>query len=41
MLEKMMPGKKYRFLISSTDRSDQVGTHWWSIMNILPKSEPF
>ena len=41
MFEKMMPGKKYPFLISSTDRSDQGGTHWWSIMNISPKSEIF
>ena len=39
--ERMMPGKKYSFLISDTDRSDQGGTHWWSVMNILPKSKLF
>ena len=41
MFEKMMPGKKYPFLISNTDRSNQGRTHWWSITNILPKSELF
>ena len=34
MFEKMMSGKKYPFSTSNTDRSDQGGTHWWSIMNI-------
>ena len=28
MFEKMMPGKKYPFLISSMDRINQGGTHW-------------
>ena len=32
-----MPGKKYPF--SNTDRSDERGSHWWSISNISPKSE--
>ena len=41
MFEKMMPGKKYPFLISNMDRSDHGATHWWSIMNISPKSELF
>ena len=41
MFEKMMPRKKYSFLVSNTDRSDQGGTHWGSIMNISPKSELF
>ena len=41
MFEKMMPGKKYPLLVSNTDRSGQGGTHWWSIMNISPKSELF
>ena len=41
MFDKMMPRKKYPFLISNMDRSDQGGTHWWSIMNISPKSELF
>ena len=39
MFEKMMPGKKYLFIISNTDRSDEGGTHWRSILNISPKSE--
>ena len=37
--EKMMPGKKYPFLISNTGRSHQGGTHWWSILNISSKGE--
>ena len=41
MFEKMMPGKKYPFLISKTGTSDQGETHWWSIMNISPKSKLF
>ena len=39
MFEKIMSGKKYPFIISSNDRSDKGGTHWWSILNISPKSE--
>ena len=39
--EKMMPRKKYPFLISDTDRSDQGGTHWSNKMNISPKSRLF
>ena len=38
MFEKMMPGKKHPFIISNTGRSDECGTHWWSILNISPKS---
>ena len=41
MFEKMLPGKKYPLLVSNMDRSGQGGTHWWSRMNILPKSELF
>ena len=26
--EKMMPGKKYPFIISNTNRSDEGSTHW-------------
>ena len=33
----MMPGKKYPFIISNTDRSDQGNTDWWSILNISLK----
>ena len=39
MFEKMMLCEKYPFIISNTDRSDEGGTHWWSILNISPKSE--
>ena len=39
MFEKMMSGKKYPFIISNTDRSDEGGTHWWGILNISPKNE--
>ena len=28
MFKNMMPGKKYPFIISHTDRSDEGGTHW-------------
>ena len=36
-----MPGKKYPFLLSNMDRSNQGRTYWWSIMNITSKSELF
>ena len=39
MFEKMMLCEKYPFIISNTDRSDEGGTHWRSILNISPKSE--
>ena len=41
MFERMMPGKKYPFIISNTDRSYKNGTHWWSILNVSPKSKLF
>ena len=41
MFERMMPGKKYPFIISNTDCSDSNGTHWWSALNILPRSDFF
>ena len=34
-------GAKYPFLISNMDRSDKEGTHWWSILDIHPKTEIF
>ena len=34
-----MSGKKYQFIISNTDRSDEGSSHCWSILNISPKSE--
>ena len=39
MFQKKMPGKKYPLIISNTDRRDEGGTHWWSILNISPKTE--
>ena len=39
MFEKIMTGKKYPFVISNMDRSDEGDIHWWSILNISPKSE--
>ena len=39
MFENMMPGKTHLFIISYTDRSNEGGTHWWSILNISPKSK--
>ena len=41
MFERMMSGKKYTFIISNTDRGDKNGTHWWGVLNISSKSEPF
>ena len=40
-LRKWCLEKKYPFLIANTGRSNQGRTHWWSIMNISPKSELF
>ena len=37
--EKMMPGRKYPFIIPNTNRSDKGSTHCWSILNIPPKSD--
>ena len=41
MFERRMPGKKYLLIISSTDRSDRNGKHWWNVLNISSKSELF
>ena len=41
MFEKLIPGIKYRFIISNTDTSDKGGIPWWSILNISLKSELF
>ena len=32
---------KYPFIIANTDSSSKNGTHWWSILNIEPKSHIF
>ena len=31
--------EKYPFIIGNTDSEDKHGTHWWSIMNIEPKTD--
>ena len=35
----MMKGRKYSVLVANTDRWDKDETHWWSILDIDPKSE--
>ena len=35
----MTPDQKHQFIISNTDRSDESGTHWWSILNISRKGK--
>ena len=39
----MISGKKgkYPFLIANTDNSSKDGTHWWSILDIDPKTYIF
>ena len=32
---------KYPFIIANTDSSENVGTHWWSILNIEPEQDIF
>ena len=32
---------KYPFIIMNTDRSDRVGTHWWSFLDLHLKKEIF
>ena len=41
--KSMMSEKKvkYPFLIANTDDSEKKGTHWWSILNIEPKTDIF
>ena len=31
----------YPFIIANTDNSSKGGTHWWSILNIEPKTDIF
>ena len=38
----MMSSKgKYPFIIANTDNSEKPGVHWWSILNIEPKTDIF
>ena len=32
---------KYPFLIANTDSSSKEGTHWWSVLDIEPKTDIF
>ena len=32
---------KYPFIIANTDTSSNQGTHWWSILDIEPKTDIF
>ena len=32
---------KFRFIITNTDDSEKPGTHWWSILDIEPKTDIF
>ena len=32
---------KYPFIIANTDSSDKGGTHWWSILDIEPRTDLF
>ena len=32
---------KYPFIIANTDDSQKDGTHWWSILDIEPKTDIF
>ena len=32
---------KYPFMIMNTDRSNEVGTHWWSFLEIASKDKIF
>ena len=38
--EKKKKGK-YPFIIANTDSSSRGGTHWWSILDIEPKTDIF
>ena len=31
--------KKYPFIIANTDSDDKGRTHWWSLMDIEPKTD--
>ena len=34
-------GGKYPFIIGNTDAGSKQGTHWWSILDIEPKTDIF
>ena len=33
--------EKYPFIIANTDASDKPGVHWWSILDIEPRTDIF
>ena len=33
--------EKFPFIIANTDASDKPGVHWWSILNIEPRTDSF
>ena len=37
--ESMISEKKNPFLKANTNSSDKKGTHWWSILDIEPKTD--
>ena len=41
MMSEKKKEAKYPFLIANTDDSDKKGTHWWSILDIEPKTGTF
>ena len=34
-------GGKYPFIVANTDASSKQGTHWWSILDIEPRTNIF
>ena len=32
---------KFPFIIANTDDSDKLGTHWWSILDVEPRTDIF
>ena len=32
---------KYPFIIANTDKDSEIGTHWWSILDIEPRNDIF
>ena len=32
---------KFPFVIGNTDASDKPGVHWWSVLNIEPRTDIF
>ena len=33
--------RKYLFVVANTDNSSKSGTHWWSVLDIDPKTDIF